>query len=144
MVTSIRELVNIQTFTSALNSKPSQIARTLANVTIDINSDSIRERSNSSNKTSSRNTLVTSNASSVLYHERMEINNKFWDEKVENPANSFQLSYKDNDRAGNSVRKVTNLGSIRNQQCIQSKGIALKNISTIWERDTPLNNTNMC
>jgi len=42
MAMSIRELVNIQISISAFYSKPSQIAKILANVAIDINSNSIQ------------------------------------------------------------------------------------------------------
>jgi len=130
MVVPIRELVNIQTSTSAFNSKPSQMVKIPANVAMNINSDSIRERLNSLSKTSSKSASVTLNVSSIPYYERIEINNDFPDEKVGNPVDSSQLSYKDNDGTGNSVRKTTDIGPTRNQQCVQSKNMALKNTST--------------
>ena len=49
MVAPIRELVNIQISTSALNSKPFQMARILANVAMDINNNFMRKRMNSPN-----------------------------------------------------------------------------------------------
>ena len=50
MVVPIRELVNIQTSTSASNTKPTQIAFIPANVVMDIDNDFIRERFNFSSK----------------------------------------------------------------------------------------------
>ena len=46
MVVLIRELVNIQTPTSALNIKPIQLAFIPANMAIDVNNNFIRGRSN--------------------------------------------------------------------------------------------------
>jgi len=39
--------------------------------------------------------LVTSNAFSILYYERMETNNNLLDKEIRNPIDSSQLSYKD-------------------------------------------------
>jgi len=114
MVVSIRELVNIQISTSALNSKSFQMARIPADTAMDINNDFIRGRMNSPSNTSSRSALITSNAFFILYHERMETNNDCPDEKIRNPIDSSQLSYKDEDKVGNSIRKTTDKGSTRN------------------------------
>jgi len=127
MVVSIRELVNIQISTSAFNLKSFQIARIPADTTIDINNDFIRGRMNSPSNASLRSALVTSNAFSVPYHKRIETNNDLPDKKVRNPIDSFQLSYKDKNKADNSVRKATNKDSTRNQQHVQNKALALKN-----------------
>jgi len=84
------------------------------NVAMDVDSDTIRRRLSFFSKASFKNTSVTPNISLILYHERIEINNDFPDEEVENPVYSSQLSYKDNNGAGNSVRKVTGISSTRN------------------------------
>ena len=65
------------------------MARIPANVTIYINRDLIRGRKNSHSKASLRSALVTSNAFSILYHKRLEINNGFLDKEVGNPVDSF-------------------------------------------------------
>jgi len=136
MVVSSSELANIHIFTSTFNSKLSQMDRTPANVAIDINSDIIRRRTNSSSSTSSRSALIISKVSSIPYHKRMEINNDLSDKKFIDPIDSSQLSYKGNDGAGNLVRKITNTSSIGIQQYVQDKCIVLKNTSTIQEKGT--------
>jgi len=114
MVASNSELGNIHTFTSTFNSKLSQIDRTLANVAMDIDIDITRERSIFSGSKSFRSTSIVLKASSMPYYKRMEINNDLPDEKFVNPIDSSQLSYKDDNGAGNLVRKVTDIGLIRN------------------------------
>ena len=129
MVAPIRELVNIQTPTSASNTKPTQMAFIPANVAMDVNNDFIRGRSNSPSKASSRSTSVLSAASSIPYHERMEIKNDLPDEDIVDPIDSSQLLYKDNNDMGNSVGKVTDIGPMRTQ-CVQNEAPALKNTPT--------------
>jgi len=63
---------------------------------MDIDIDILRERLASSSINSSRESSMHSNASSVLYHKRMEIqsNNPLWSEQVENEENErLSLSY---------------------------------------------------
>ena len=106
------------------------MARIQANMAMDINNDFIRGRINSPSKVSSRSILVTSNASSILYYERIKTNNDLPDEEIRNPIDSWKLSYKDEDKASNSVRKMTDKDSTKNQQCVQNKAPAIKNIPT--------------
>ena len=143
IVASSSELVNIHTSTSTFNSKLSQMDRTSANVAIDIDSNIIRRRSNFSGSISSKSALISSKASSMLYHKKMEINNSLPNKEFVNFIDNSQLSYKDNDGAGNLVRKVTDTNSIRNQQCIQGKGVAPKNTSTTQGKSTSQHCTNM-
>ena len=76
IVAPIRELVNIHIFTLAFNLIPLQIARLPANMAIDVNNyNDIREKLTFPSKVSLRSTSVTSNASSILYYEKMKINN---------------------------------------------------------------------
>jgi len=83
------------------------MARIPANKTMNIdNYNDIRGRTTSSSKTSSRSALITSNASSILYHERMEINNNLLDKEFRDPIDSSQPSYKDNNKEKNPVSKV--------------------------------------
>jgi len=51
---------------------------------MDVDNNFIRKRMNSSSKVSSKSTLVTSNASSIPYYERMETNNNLPNEEVRN------------------------------------------------------------
>ena len=88
IVVPIRKLVNIQTLTSALNTKPIQMAFIPANVMMDVDNNFIRGRSNSPSKVSSRNTLVLLTVSSISYHERMEIKNDPPDEDIVDPIDS--------------------------------------------------------
>ena len=92
--------------------------RTPANMAMDVNSNIIRRRLNSPSSISSRSTLIVSKVSFMSYYEKTKINNNLLDEEFANLIDSFQLSYKDNNRAGNLVRKITDTGSIRNQQHI--------------------------
>ena len=64
------------------------MAKMPANVVINVNNDFIRGRTNSPSKASLRSASVTSNAFSILYHERMDTNNDLPDEKVRNPIDS--------------------------------------------------------
>ena len=143
MVAPIRELVNIHFSTSALNLKPLHMAKLPSKMEMDIDSDSIRRRSTSSSKVSSRSASVTSNALSTPYHKRMEINNDLPDKDFRDPANSSQLSYKDGNEEGNSVRKAADNGPTRNLQCVPNEAPALKNTPKPQGKGTSLNNTNM-
>ena len=119
------------------------MAKIPADVMIDIDDDNIRGRSFLPSKVSSRSTLVTSNASSIPYYEKMEINNDLLDKEVRDPVDSSQLLYKDDNEEGNPVRKAANNGPTRNLQCIQNKALVLKNSPKLWGKSTFPNNTNM-
>ena len=84
-----------------------------ANVAIDIYNDFIRGRSNFPSKVSLRSALILSAASSISYHERMEIKNNLPNEDIVDPIDSSQLSYKNNNDMGDSVGQVTDIGFIR-------------------------------
>ena len=119
------------------------MAKIPADVVIDVNDDNIRGRSFLPSKVSLRSTSVTSNASSIPYYEKMEINNNLLDKKVRDLVDSSQLSYKDDNEEDNPVRKVANNGPTRNLQCIQNKALVLKNSPKLWGKSTFPNNTNM-
>jgi len=102
--------VNIQISTSALNTKPIQIALTPANMNVNINF--IRERTNSPSNVSSRGTSVLLKAFSISYYERMEIKNNLPNEDIVNPIDSSQLLYKSNNNTDNSIGKATDIGPI--------------------------------
>jgi len=86
MIAPIRELANKSFHSSAFNLQPQQMTK------IPSNMDIIRGRPTSSNKVSLRELSTHSNASSVLYHERMEARNNILDEEMQEPINSSHLS----------------------------------------------------
>ena len=82
IVVFIRELVNKLFSTSAFNLQSQQMAQLPSNMDINVNIDIIREKSTFSSKFSSRELLTHSTALFVSYHEKMEAQNNFLDEKV--------------------------------------------------------------
>ena len=88
MVAPIRELANKLFSTSAINLQPLQMAQFPSNMNIDINTNIIRGRFASSSKVSLRESSTHSTTSFTPYHQRMEIQNKFLDEDVQEPINS--------------------------------------------------------
>jgi len=79
------------------------------NTNMNVNTDIIREKSTSYSKVSSRESSTHLTASSTLYHQRMEIQNNFLDEDIQEPIDSSQLSYiLNNEQASKLVRLTTN------------------------------------
>jgi len=115
---------------------------------MDIDIDILRERLASSSINSSRESSMHSNASSVLYHKRMEIqsNNPLWSEQVENEENErLSLSYAIPTKKGDSlVKQATDNSSIERDQCDNNMASALKNMSAPIGESEAINNTNMC
>jgi len=121
----IRELANKQLFTSIISSKLSNMAHLSS--TIDMDVDNItRGRSTSSSKMSSRSASVVSDALSILYHFRMEINNNLPDKITVKPIDRSQLLYQDDVEEGsNLVSEAADSGPIRKSQCVQHNILAL-------------------
>ena len=115
---------------------------------MDIDIDILRERSASSSINSSRESSMYSNASSVPYHKRMEIqsNNPLWSEQVENEENErLSLSYAIPTKEGDSLVKLaTDNSSIERDQCDNNMASALNNIFAPIGESEAINNTNMC
>ena len=119
MVVPIRELANTLFSTSATSSQPFTMANLPSNMDMDVDIDIIRGRSASSNRNSSRESSILSNALSSSYHERMEMQNNLLDENVQNPIDSPQLSYMLNvEKVGNLVSKTTDNSSQNRTQCV--------------------------
>jgi len=111
MVAPIRELANKLFSTSAINLQPLQMAQFPSNMNMNININIIRGRFNFSSKVSSRESSTHLTTSFTLYHQTMEIQNKFLDKNVQEPINSSQLSYaSNNEQAGKLVRLATDSG----------------------------------
>ena len=96
MVVPIRELVNKLFSISAINLQPLQMAQFPFNMDMAINSNIIKGRSTSFSKVNSRESLTHSITSSALYHEKMEAQNNYLDEDIQESINSSQLSYATN------------------------------------------------
>jgi len=142
MVVPIRELANKQLFTSTISSKLSNMAHLPFATDMNINNIT-RGRSTSSSKMSSRSTSVVSDASSIPYHLRIEINNDLLDKITVEPIDSSQLSYQDNvKRRSNLVSEAADPGPIRKSQHVQHDALALDKAPKPQGKSAAINNTN--
>ena len=93
MIVPTRELVNTLFLSTTKDSKFDLIVLDNYNIDMDINTP--RERTPSSNMNSLRVSLTHSNAFSIPYHERMTIQSKdpSWSEQIENEEEIFSLLY---------------------------------------------------
>jgi len=66
----------------------------------------LRSRSDLTNKSNSRSSSVSSSASSIFYHEHIEVDNKKPDNNSREPINSSQLFYANNSNRGKPVSRV--------------------------------------
>jgi len=73
----------------------------------------------------------------------MKINNNLSDKNLIDPIDSSQLSYKDDVRKDNLIRKAADNSPTKNLQHIQNKIPALKNIPKLRCKSTSLNSTNI-
>ena len=101
MVAPIRESANITLSTTTQALSTNLMAQIPANMDMDIDIDIARGRSASPSSNSSRESSMHSNASSVPYHTRMELqsDNPLWSEQVK--AEEITLSYATNAKEGN-------------------------------------------
>ena len=112
MVASIRELVNILFPTTFTAIQPKPMTYLPFNMDIDVDIDMIRRRSTSFSQISSRKSPTHSVASSVPYHERMEIQNNLLNKDKQEPVKSFKLSYvSSKEQKCKIVSKTTNNSS---------------------------------
>ena len=88
---------------------------------MDIDDDIIRGRFTSPTRSISRSTLVSSTIFSILYYQRMEINNNLPDKDLEKLIDKSQLSYASTVDNGNNVRKAADNGPN-----LDKKNLALK------------------
>jgi len=126
MVVSIRVLVNKQISHSSAISFNSTISLFPSNTEMDISINSIlRGRSNLTNKSSLRSSLVSSSAFSIPYHEYIEVNNNKLDNNSREPIDSFQLFYTDNSNRGKSISRVANNSPVNRSQHVSNEALAL-------------------
>ena len=90
MVASIRELANKHFSTNISHLISIHMSKLLFFEEIDVNSNNnIRGRPTSPYKTNSRSSSVSSVVSSILYYEKIEINNDISDENIVEPIDSL-------------------------------------------------------
>ena len=94
------------------------------------NYDEVRDRTSTSNKHSSRDSLVSLTVSSVAYSKWMEMNNNIDGDVIMDAANSPQLSYTTLKEQNNHVSKAADLKNNTMEQCVLIKGLALNALST--------------
>jgi len=95
---------------------------------MDVDTDIIRGISASSSKFSSRESSTHSTASSIPYHERMEIQNNLLNKDDQEPVDSSQLSYAlSNGQVGNLVREATDTSPQKRAQYACNSASALNN-----------------
>ena len=122
IVAPVRKVMNKHcSFSSAFSTNPT-ITSYPSNIEIySINNGKSRECSAISNKCSSRKSLILSNASSISYHKRIEINNKLSKEDSTDPVNSFYLSYARTVKVSSLVSLATDKKMANNSQHVNNK-----------------------
>jgi len=99
MVASNRDIKNINFYSSALTNFLTQIVFFFLGVAMNVdkysidNYDNMRKRKSSPSNISSRNVSVISNVSSVVYYDRMIINNDLFKQEQVEPIDNFQVLY---------------------------------------------------
>jgi len=109
MIEPVREVVNKHCSLSLAFSTNQTMTSYHSNVEMDsINNNKLRECSVISSKCSSRESSILSNASSIPYYRRMEINNNLLEEDHTNPVDSSHLSYARIAKVDEPVSTTTN------------------------------------
>ena len=102
MVAHKKDLENIHFSTLALTSTIIHMAFIPASKIININNyNNTRERTSSPSKASFRS------VSSQFYYEKIVLNNNLSNKEFRELVNNSQLSYKDNSKERNLIRKIT-------------------------------------
>ena len=113
MVALNRDIRNINLHSSAFTNSSAQMVFFPPSVAIDIvkhsvnNYDDIRGRKSSSSNISSRSILVVSGISSIIYYNRMIINNDLPEQEQVEPIDNSQLSYSNKCQRNNQDSIVT-------------------------------------
>ena len=96
-----------------------------------VNYDNVKGRTfSSSSKVFSRNASISSKASSMEYHARMEIQNKLPDKEFIEPINNSQLSYSNNSTKTSCGNKIIGQNPPQGPQHVSNKALVL-NSSTV-------------
>jgi len=129
MVVPIREVVNKHCSSSLAFSTKLTMTSYPSDVKMcNINNGKSREQSASSSKCSSRKFSILSNASSINYSRRIELNNELFDEGSFNPINSSQLSYIKTVKVGESVSIASDKEMASISQCDDNEISACKRV----------------
>jgi len=142
MVAPNRDIRNRNLHSSAFTNSSAQMVFFPPSVAMDVdkhsvdNYDNVRERKSSPSNVSSRSALVVSGISSIVYHNRMIINNNFPKQEQVEPINNSQLSYSSKCQRNNQDSTVTVL-SPQGLQCVSNEALALNtcNISCVDDND---------
>ena len=120
------------------------MARTMLNNTMDVeNYKDIQRRPTSFNKSNSKSFFVSSIVSSILYHQKIEINNDLLDDDIIEPINSSQLLYDNNNRVSNPVSKAVDNRIGKNKQYVSNKSLVIKNMPKPQGKNTNSNMDNV-
>ena len=130
MIEPVREVVNKHcSLSSAFSTNQTMTSYPFNVETGSINNSKLRECSVISSKYSLRESSILSNASSIPYYRRMEINNNFLEENYTNPVDSSHLSYAKTAKVDEPVSIATNKKADSNSQCVDNEVPALKRVS---------------
>jgi len=109
MIEPVRKVVNKHCSLSSAFSMNQTMTSYPSNVEMgSIDNSKLRECSVISSKCSSRESSILSNASSIPYYRRMEINNNLFEEDHTNLVNSSHLSYTRTAKMDEPVSIATN------------------------------------
>jgi len=97
--------------------------------------DNVRKRTHSPSNVSTKSVSVVSQASSLLYHKRMVINNNLSDKEIMESIDSSQLSYSSDSQERNHDSVTTNPISFQGPQCASNKAPILQLISSRYSMD---------
>ena len=101
-----------------------------SNTEMDVSVDSIlRRRSDLTSKSNSRSSSVFSSASSIPYHEHIEVDNNKPDNNSREPIDSSQLSYVNNSNRGKPVSRMANNFPVDRSQHVSNEALALMSSS---------------
>jgi len=125
-----RDIRNINLHSSAFTNSSVQMVFFSPGVVMDINKhsvdnyDDMRERKSSPSNVSSRSALVVSGISSIVYHNRMIINNDLPKQEQVEPIDNFQLLYSSKCQRNNQDNTTTVLSS-QGLQHVSNEAFAL-------------------
>ena len=113
------------------------------NTEIDIGINSIlRERSNLTNKSYLRSSLVFSSTFSISYHEHIDIDNNKLDNDNREPIDSFQLSYVDNSNKDKPISRMADNSPTNRIQYVSNEVPALMSSFPTQGHDNNSNGSN--
>jgi len=107
MAVSVRDLADILFLIPTTACQQLHMAILPSSMDMNVNYDTIRGRPKFSSDNSSRESSVLSNASSMAYHECMEVLNNILPNEVQDLSDSAQLSYASNNLERGKSKQVS-------------------------------------